>query len=246
MAKKQVGVVLSGCGVYDGAEIHEATLTLYFLDRAGAQAVCMAPNIPQHHVINHFSGALSDETRNVLVESARIARGNIRDLATVKADTLDALILPGGFGAAKNLSTLAFNDGRNQVNGELAALLQAMHALGKPIGAICISPAVLSLARAQAERGWRDLQQAFDAGESIQGEIISHNRGGLVVNVFGVRGFVPLSQISDIKRVGSEAEADEQPQCQVAVAAFANVRNCPVLEIGVTFGAASNASQAAI
>ncbi|MEO5349109.1 MAG: isoprenoid biosynthesis glyoxalase ElbB [Magnetococcus sp. YQC-3] len=151
MAKKQVGVVLSGCGVYDGAEIHEATLTLYFLDRAGAQAVCMAPNIPQHHVINHFTGALSDESRNVLVESARIARGNIRDLATVKADTLDAIILPGGFGAAKNLSTLAFNDGRNQVNGELAALLQGMHALGKPIGAICISPAVLALAL--ADRG---------------------------------------------------------------------------------------------
>lgn len=148
MAKKQVGVVLSGCGVYDGAEIHEATLTLYFLDRAGAQAVCMAPNIAQHHVINHFSGALSDETRNVLEESARIARGNIRDLATVSADQLDALILPGGFGVAKNLSTLAFNDGRNQVNERLMALLQAMHTARKPIGAICISPALLSVALA--------------------------------------------------------------------------------------------------
>ncbi|MEO5364613.1 MAG: isoprenoid biosynthesis glyoxalase ElbB [Magnetococcus sp. DMHC-8] len=151
MAKKQVGVVLSGCGVYDGAEIHEATLTLYFLDRAGAQAVCMAPNIAQHHVINHFSGELSQETRNVLVESARIARGNIRDLATVQAGQLDALILPGGFGAAKNLSTLALRTATPQVNETLASLLQAMHAAGKPIGAICISPAVL--AAALADRG---------------------------------------------------------------------------------------------
>lgn len=148
MAKKQVGVVLAGCGVYDGAEIHEATLTLYFLDRAGAQAVCMAPNMAQHHVINHLSGDESGETRNVLVESARIARGNIRDLATVQADSLDALILPGGFGAVKNLSNLALNPATNQVNKTLLALLHAMHAAGKPIGAICISPALLSVALA--------------------------------------------------------------------------------------------------
>ncbi|MEO5340588.1 MAG: isoprenoid biosynthesis glyoxalase ElbB [Magnetococcus sp. MYC-9] len=148
MAKKQVGVVLSGCGVHDGAEIHEATLTLYFLDRAGAQAVCMAPNVPQHHVINHFSGALSDEVRNVLVESARIARGNIRDLATVQAGQLDAIILPGGFGAAKNLSNLASAEGTPQVHAPLVELLQAMHRTGKPIGAICIAPALLSVALA--------------------------------------------------------------------------------------------------
>ncbi|MBF0184267.1 MAG: isoprenoid biosynthesis glyoxalase ElbB [Magnetococcales bacterium] len=145
MAKKQIGVVLSGCGVYDGAEIHEATLTLYFLDRAGAEAVCMAPNQNQHHVIDHTTGNIAPETRNVLVEAARIARGKIVDLATVQAEQLDAVILPGGFGAAKNLSNLALGQIPTAINGDLARLLQAMHAAGKPIGAICISPAVIAL-----------------------------------------------------------------------------------------------------
>ncbi|MDH5459091.1 MAG: isoprenoid biosynthesis protein ElbB, partial [Nitrospinota bacterium] len=100
--KKKIGVVLSGCGVYDGAEIHESVITLLAIDRAGAEAVCMAPNVDQLHVINHLTGEESKgETRNVLVESARIARGSIKDIADVKADDLDALIFPGGFGAAK-------------------------------------------------------------------------------------------------------------------------------------------------
>lgn len=148
MTVKRVGVVLSGCGVYDGAEIHEATLVLYFLDRAGVQVVCMAPDIPQYHVINHLTGEPSNEVRNVLVESARIARGNIRDLATVQAEKLDALILPGGFGAAKNLSSVAFEGSKAKVNADLGRLIQAMHAAGKPIGALCISPTVISTALA--------------------------------------------------------------------------------------------------
>ncbi len=151
MAGKRIGVVMSGCGVYDGAEIHEATLTLYFLDRAGAEIVAMAPNIDQHHVINHLTGEESRETRNVLVESARIVRGNIRDLVTVKADELDGLILPGGFGAAKNLSTVAFDGPDATVNEQLAQLVQELHRAKKPIGAICISPAVVS--RIFANRG---------------------------------------------------------------------------------------------
>lgn len=141
---KKIGVVLSGCGVYDGAEIHEATLTLYFLDRIGAEAVIMAPDIRQHHVINHLTGTEMDESRNVLVEAARIARGKITNLADIKADDLDAVILPGGFGAAKNLSSVAFDGPDAKVNKELATLLKAMHSAGKPIGAICITPAVVS------------------------------------------------------------------------------------------------------
>jgi enhancing lycopene biosynthesis protein 2 len=104
---KNVGVVLSGCGVYDGAEIHEAVLTLLALDRAGAQAVCFAPDKSQLHVINHLTGDEMPEERNVLVESARIARGKIRPLSQADAGQLDALIVPGGFGAAKNLSSFA-------------------------------------------------------------------------------------------------------------------------------------------
>ena len=102
--KKKIGVVFSGCGVYDGAEIHESVIILLAIDRAGAEAVCMAPNVDQMHVVNHLTGdEVAGEKRNVLVEAARIARGGIKDISEVKADDIDALIFPGGFGAAKNL-----------------------------------------------------------------------------------------------------------------------------------------------
>ena len=140
MAKK-IGVVLSGCGVMDGSEIHEAVLTLVAIDRAGAEALCMAPNIRQHHVINHLTGEESrGETRHVLVESARIARGKIRDIADVKAADIDALIFPGGFGAAKNLCDYAFKGPECSVNPEVARLATEVHAAQKPIGVICIAP----------------------------------------------------------------------------------------------------------
>lgn len=161
MTIRRVGVVLSGCGVYDGAEIHEAVLTLFFLDRAGAEVVAMAPNVDQHHVINHVTGEEVAERRNVLVESARIARGKVQDLAVVRGDELDALIMPGGFGAAKNLSTVAFDGPEATVNPDLARLVVEMHGAGKPIGAICISPAVLS--RILADRGI-ELTIGSDAG----------------------------------------------------------------------------------
>lgn len=142
---KRIGVILSGCGVYDGSEIHEAVITLLAIDRAGAEAVCMAPNIPQMHVINHLSGEpAAGESRNVLVESARIARGNIKDLATVQAADVDALLLPGGFGAAKNLCDFAVKGPDCAVNSEVARLIKAMHSANKPIAAVCIAPAVLS------------------------------------------------------------------------------------------------------
>jgi len=142
---KRVGVILSGCGVYDGSEIHEAVITLLAIDRAGAEAVCMAPDIPQMHVSNHLAGEPeSGETRNVLVESARIARGKIKDLASVQAADLDAVILPGGFGAAKNLCTFAVAGPDCEVNAEVARLIREMHTAKKPIAAVCIAPAVLA------------------------------------------------------------------------------------------------------
>lgn len=145
MAKTRVGVLLSGCGVYDGAEIHEAVITLLALDRAGAEILCMAPNVDQLHVINHLTGeVVAGERRNVLVEAARIARGKIRDLATVQAEELDALILPGGFGAAKNLCDFALKGADCNVHPEVARLVQAVHEAGKPIGAICIAPALVA------------------------------------------------------------------------------------------------------
>jgi enhancing lycopene biosynthesis protein 2 len=142
---KKVGVILSGCGVYDGAEIHETVVTLLALDRHGAEAVICAPNVPQMHVVNHLTGEVAEgETRNVLVESARIARGAIRDVATVSADDLDALILPGGFGAAKNLCDFAVKGADCAVDPGVATLVRAVHAQGKPVAAVCIAPALIA------------------------------------------------------------------------------------------------------
>ena len=140
MAK--VGVVLSGCGVFDGAEIHEATLTLLFLDRAGAEIICMAPNVDQMDVVNHIKGEAAGEKRNVLLESARIARGAIKDIMEVKAGDLDALIFPGGFGAAKNLCTFAVKGADCSVNPAVEKLIKEMHAAKKPIGFACIAPVI--------------------------------------------------------------------------------------------------------
>lgn len=144
MANKKVAVVLSGCGVFDGAEIHESVLSLLALDRQGAAYQCFAPDIPQHHVINHITGDEMAETRNVLIEASRIARGNIQPLAGFDAAAYDALLLPGGFGAAKNLSTLAFEGPECKVNADLNSAVTAMVAAGKPIGALCIAPAVIA------------------------------------------------------------------------------------------------------
>lgn len=140
---KKVGVVLSGCGVYDGAEIHESVIALLALARQGAQAVCFAPDKNQSEVINHLTGEPMAETRNILIEAARIARGAIQPLSQAKADELDALIVPGGFGAAKNLSSFASQGSECHVDASLQALAQQMHAAGKPLGFICIAPALL-------------------------------------------------------------------------------------------------------
>lgn len=141
---KNIAVILSGCGYLDGAEIHEATLTLLAIHKAGADFICFAPDIDQHHVINHLSGSETGETRNVLIESARIARGNIKDIREFKTEEFDALILPGGFGAAKNLSNYAFAGADSSINKDVAEAILAMHKAGKPIGALCIAPVILA------------------------------------------------------------------------------------------------------
>ena len=142
---KKIGVVLSGCGVYDGAEIHETVITLLAIDRAGAQAVCMAPDVDQMHVVNHFTGEDSaGEKRNVLVEAARIARGEIKDIATVKADELDAIVFPGGFGAAKNLSNFAVKGENCDVHPDVLRLVKEFAAKKKPQAALCIAPAMMA------------------------------------------------------------------------------------------------------
>ena len=140
----KVGLLLSGCGIFDGSEIHEAVLTMLFLDRAGAQIVCTAPDMEQVHVIDHVTLEAMDQKRNVLVESARIARGNIIDLQILDAKELDALIIPGGFGAVKNLSDFALTGPQARVHPQVQRILSEMLAAGKPIGALCISPATVA------------------------------------------------------------------------------------------------------
>lgn len=139
----KVAVVLSGCGYLDGAEIREAVIALWALDKMDASVRCFAPDIDQHDVVNHLTGQQVDETRNVLVESARIARGQVTDLKKANADDFDALVLPGGFGAAKNLSNIAFKGIDGEVLPEFKDFIVGFLKAGKPIGAICISPAVL-------------------------------------------------------------------------------------------------------
>ncbi|KAJ1101974.1 hypothetical protein NDU88_007035 [Pleurodeles waltl] len=137
---KKVAVILAGCGVYDGSEVHEASAVLVHLSRAGAQAELYAPNIEQMHVVDHVTGQPTSETRNVLVESGRIARGNVKDLALLRVSDLDALIVPGGFGVAKNLCSWAVKGKDCTVNQAVEDTVRAFHAAKKPIGLCCISP----------------------------------------------------------------------------------------------------------
>jgi len=144
MEKKKFAIILSGSGVYDGTEIHEATLTMLAIARQGAEYKCFAPDIPQHHVINHITGNEMDETRNVLIESARIARGDITPLSEFDGKEFDALIFPGGFGAAKNLSSVAFDGADAKVNADVEKSVLQMVELKKPIGAMCIAPTFIA------------------------------------------------------------------------------------------------------
>ncbi|MDG1287428.1 MAG: isoprenoid biosynthesis glyoxalase ElbB [Rickettsiales bacterium] len=144
---KNIAVILSGCGYLDGAEIRESVLTLLYLDQQGASVQCFAPDIEQMHVVNHLTGEeVASESRNVLTESARIARGEVKDLAHLNATVFDALLIPGGFGVAKNLSDLAIKGADATVNDDFKRVTKDFLSQQKPIGAICIAPAVLAAA----------------------------------------------------------------------------------------------------
>ena len=137
----KVAVILAGCGVYDGAEINEAVLSLLCLEQQGASYQCFAPDREQMHVINHLTGEPAEgESRNVLVEAARIARGNIKALSEARVADFDALLVPGGFGAAKNLCDFAVAGNEMTVQADFLQLAQGFHQAGKPIGLICIAP----------------------------------------------------------------------------------------------------------
>ncbi|HEX5276530.1 MAG TPA: isoprenoid biosynthesis glyoxalase ElbB [Fluviicoccus sp.] len=142
MNPKKVAVILSGCGFKDGGEIYEATLTLLALDEADAVVQCFAPDMPQLHVVNHLTGEEMPESRNVLVEAARLARGHIRPVTEARVADFDALIIPGGFGAAKNLCNFAVKGSDMTVQPDVLAFAKGMNAADKPVGLVCIAPAM--------------------------------------------------------------------------------------------------------
>jgi enhancing lycopene biosynthesis protein 2 len=170
MINKKFAVVLAGCGVYDGAEIHEAVATLLAIEKAGASYQCFAPDINQFHVVNHLNGEVMNETRNVLTEAARIARGNIKALKTFVPVDFDAIIFPGGFGVAKNLCTFAIDGADFLVNPIVENTVKSAHKAGLPIGALCISPVLISALIPNAKLTIGTDQDTIAAIESLGGQ----------------------------------------------------------------------------
>lgn len=142
----KIGVLLSGCGVYDGAEIHESVLTLLAIAEAGHEAVCIGVDKNQHHVVNHLNGEEQNESRNMMVEAARIARGEITEISEITPASIDVLVIPGGFGSAKNFTSWAFDGPESSILPEVKLLLVNMLNIGKPIVALCVSPVVVAKA----------------------------------------------------------------------------------------------------
>ncbi len=179
---KKFAVVLSGSGVFDGAEIHEATLSLYAIMKQGGTYEIFAPDIPQHHVINHITGEEMNEKRNVLIESARIARGKIRPLSEFNIDEFDALLYPGGFGAAKNLSSFAFDGVDCNVDEDVRRSVEQTVKAGKPIGALCISPVIMAKVLGGAELTIGEDKDTAEAVEAMGARHMETGHGEVIVD----------------------------------------------------------------
>ncbi len=179
---KKIAVVLAGCGVYDGAEIHEATLTMLAIVQQGAEYQCFAPDIEQAHVVNHLTGEEMNENRNVLVEAARIARGNIKALSEYSPADYDAIVFPGGFGAAKNLCTFAFDGPDCTVNKDVEDAIRSTVVAEKPVGALCISPALIAKVLGDVQVTIGHDQGTADAIETLGASHIKTKHGEIVVD----------------------------------------------------------------
>jgi enhancing lycopene biosynthesis protein 2 len=170
-----IGVLLSGCGVYDGVEIQEAVLTLLAIEEIGAKAICIGLNQDQYHVINHLNGEEMIEKRNMLIEAARIARGDIKEISTVAPADIDALVIPGGFGSAKNFTNWAFDGPEGTIDPKVKLLIVNMVNVGKPIAALCVSPIVIakalenSVVHAQLTMGTDEAPSPYDIKEFTNG-----------------------------------------------------------------------------
>ena len=182
MSAKKIAVVLSGNGVYDGAEIHEAVMTIYAIDLNNCSYQLFAPDIEQHHVVNHLTGDEMNETRNVLIESARIARGNIKPLSDYNVADFDALMFPGGFGVAKNLSSFAFDGPDCNVDKDTEHAILATHQAGKPIGALCISPVIIAKVLESVEVTIGQDIETSEAIEKMGGVALKTNQQEIAVD----------------------------------------------------------------
>lgn len=163
---KKVAIILSGCGVQDGSEIHESVLTLLALVKSGATPLFYAPSIEQAKVANHLTGEESDERRSVLIESARIARGAAKDLAELEISDADAIVFPGGYGAALNLCSFGKDGAGCSVDPQVSRVVKEFHAAGKPSGFICIAPAI-----AAAVLGKNNVELTIGTDESTASEL---------------------------------------------------------------------------
>ncbi|MCG9576225.1 isoprenoid biosynthesis glyoxalase ElbB [Vibrio tubiashii] len=180
---KKIAVILSGSGVFDGAEIHESVLALHAVEKQGASWHCFAPNIDQLHVINHKTGEEMDERRNVLVEAARIARGNIEDVAKLNAEEYDALLVPGGFGAAKNLTDFAVSGAECSINTHVASACRAFAQANKPAGYLCIAPTIIPMIYGQGVKGTIGNDEATAAAfNALGGEHVDCDVSDIVVD----------------------------------------------------------------
>ncbi len=179
---KKIAVILSGCGVYDGAEIHEAVMTMLAIKKLGAEYTLFAPDTEQHHVINHITGDEMQEKRNVMVEAARIARGAILPLSEYNASDFDALMLPGGFGAAKNLSSFAFDGPNCTVENETQRSIKETHTAGKPIGALCIAPAIVAKVLGDIQVTIGQDKGTADAIEAMGAQHEQTNHGQILID----------------------------------------------------------------
>jgi len=204
---KNFAVILSGSGVFDGSEIHEATLSMYEIKKQGANYEVFAPDIDQYHVINHITGQPMEEKRNVLIESARIARGKIKPLSEFNADNYDAILFPGGFGAAKNLSTFAFDGADCEINEDVKKAVISMHSSGKPIGALCISPVIISKLIGNIELTIGDDKDTAQAIEKMGSMHKKTNHGEVIIDAENNVFTTPCYMLdANIKQIGEGAE----------------------------------------
>lgn len=204
---KTFAVILSGCGHQDGAEIHEATLTLWAIHKNGADYQCFAPDVKQHHVLNHITGQEMGEERNVLIEAARIARGKIKPLAEYQADDFDGLVIPGGVGVAKNLCTYAFDGSDCTVTPEVARAITSTHASGKPIGALCIAPVLLAGILSGVKLTIGQDENTADNIVTMGGKHVSSRQGEIVVDEANKVVTTPCYMLdSRVDQIGEGAE----------------------------------------